>query len=62
MASISVTGDAFQRGADQDKLSITRFGGVLASRTAPDFEMPGNVASTAPAELHDEGRSVVPGP
>ena len=62
MASISVTGYAIQGGADQDKLSITSSGGVLTSRTAPDFEMPGDVASTDPAELHDKGRSVVPGP
>ena len=47
MASISVTGYAIQGGADQDKLSITSSGGVLTSRTAPDFEMPGDVASTA---------------
>ena len=47
MVSISVTGYAIQGGADQDKLSITRSGGVPTSRTAPDFEMPGDVASTA---------------
>ena len=51
MASISVTGYAIQGGADQDKLSITSSGGVLTLRTAPDFEMPGDVASTAPAEV-----------
>ena len=62
MASISVTGYAIQGGADQGKLSITHSGWVPTSRTAPDFEMPGDVTSTAPAELHDEGRSVVPGP
>ena len=42
-----MTGYAIQGGADQDKLSITSSGGVLTSRTAPDFEMPGDVASTA---------------
>ena len=47
MASISVTGDAIQGGADQDKLSSTHSGGMLTSRTVPDFEVPGDVASTA---------------
>ena len=59
MASISVTGYATQGGADQDKLSITSPGGVLTSRTAPDFEMPGDVASTAPADAAGNNEYVV---
>ena len=43
-----MTGYAIQGGADQDKLSITSRGGALTSRTAPDFEIPSDVASTAP--------------
>ena len=59
MASISVTGYAIQGGADQDKLSITSSGGVLTLRTAPDFEMPGDVASTDPADAAGNNEYVV---
>ena len=59
MVSISVTGYAIQGGADQDKLSITSSGGVLTSRTAPDFEMPGDVASTAPIGTASSNEDVV---
>ena len=59
MVSISVTGQAVQGGADQDKLSSTSSGGVLTSRTAPDFEMPGDVASTTPADAAGNNEYVV---
>ena len=59
MASISVTGYAIQGGADQDKLSITSSGGVLTFRTAPDSEMPGDVAGTAPADAAGNNEYVV---
>ena len=59
MASISVTGYAIQGAADQDKLSSTGSGGVLTSRTAPDFEMPGDVASTASADARGSNEYVV---
>ena len=56
---MSVTGYAIQSGADQDKLSITSSGGVLTSRTAPDFEMPGDVASAAPTDTASSNEDVV---
>ena len=59
MASISVTGYAIQGGADKGKLSITSPGGVLTFRTAPDFEMPGDVASTVPADAAGNNEYVV---
>ena len=53
-----MTGYAVQGGADQDKLSITSSGGVLTFRTAPDSEMPGDVASTAPADAAGDNEYV----
>ena len=59
MRSTSVTGYATRGGADQHKLLIISPGGVLTSRTAPDFEIRGEVASTAPTVAACDNEYVV---
>ena len=54
-----MTGHAIQGGADQDKLLITSSGEVLTSRTVPDFEMPSEVASTAPTDAVGSNEDVL---
>ena len=54
-----MTGYATRGGADHGKLSITSPGGMLTFRTAPDFEMPGDVASTVPANAAGSNEEVV---
>ena len=54
-----MTGYATRGGADQHKLLIISPGGVLTSRTAPDFEMRVEVASTAPADAAGSNEDVV---
>ena len=47
-AEDSITGYEITGGADQDQFEITS-GNTLAFRTAPDFDRPGDLASTVPA-------------
>ena len=53
-----MTGYAIQGGADEGKLSTTSPDGVLIFKTAPDFEMPSDVASTVPANAAGNNEDV----
>ena len=46
----SVTGYSLSGGADRSKFSIVAETGVLSFSSAPDFETPGDVASTSPSD------------